>query len=53
MKQLFKIYHLTAAPDSLIHICGIIQNASASSSLRELEKESLILPANPNGYNYC
>ena len=49
MKQLL-IYHLTKAPDN---VRGIMKKTSASSSLRELEKESFILPATPNGYNYC
>ena len=47
MKQLL-IYDLTKAPVSITNVHGIMH-----SSLRELEKESFILPATPNGYNYC
>ena len=52
IKQLL-IYHLIKAPDSITNVRGIMKKTSASSSLRELEKEGFSLPATPNGYNYC
>ena len=52
MKQLLT-YNFTTALDSVTQIRGIIQKISVSSSLRELERKSLVLPVTANGYNYC